>query len=256
MDLGLTDRVYVMTGASRGLGLATARVAVAEGARVVLVARPSDALDAARDELGAAAAILPGDLAEEGVSRRAVSIAMDEFGRIDGALLSVGGPPPGSVLTTTDEQWRSAFESVFLGCVRAARDVVDGIVAAGTQEQGAIAWVLSTSAVEPITGLTSSNGLRPGLAMLVKDLSNEVGPTGIRVNGLMPSRVATDRLKIIDANSEDAAAQRARIEALIPLRRYGTPEEFGRVATFVLSPAASYVTGTLIAVDGGMKRQP
>lgn len=256
MDLQLDERVYVLTGASRGLGLATARALVAEGARVILVARPSDALDAAVAELGSAALALPGDLAEEGVTTAAVELATDRFGRLDGALLSVGGPPSGSVLSTTDAQWRGAFESVFLGSIRAARDVCAGIVATDRAEEGSIAWVLSTTAIEVFTGLSMSNGYRPGLAMLVKDLSNEVGPAGIRVNGLLPGRIATDRIAQFDAATGNAAAARATASASIPLRRYGEPDEFGRVAAFVLSPAASYVTGTLIRIDGGITRQP
>lgn len=256
MDLQLAERVYLLTGASRGLGLATARVLVAEGARVVIVARPSDALDSAAAELGSAALALPGDLAEEGITAAAVDLAIERFGRIDGALLSVGGPPPGSVLSTTDDQWRGAFESVFLGSIRAARDVCRGIAATDRAALGSLAWVLSTSAIEAINGLSTSNGLRPGLAMLVKDLGNEVGPTGIRVNGLLPGRIATDRIAQLDAATGDVALARSTASASIPLGRYGEPEEFARVAAFVLSPAASYVTGTLIRIDGGITRQP
>lgn len=256
MDLNVAERAYILTGASRGLGLATARVLVAEGARVVLVARPSSALDDAVAELGSAAVSFAGDIAEDGVTAAAVELAMERFGRLDGALLSVGGPPPGSVLSTTDEQWRASFESVFLGSIRAARDVCAGILATDRAVHGSLAWVLSTSAVQVFTGLSTSNGYRPGLAMLVKDLGDEVGPSGIRVNGLLPGRIATDRVAAIDAASGDADAARAKASASIPLRRYGEPEEFGRVAAFVLSPAASYITGTLIRIDGGITRQP
>src|SRR6187551_3033089 len=111
MDLDLNERVYVLTGASKGLGLATARILTAEGARVVIVARPSSALDDAVAELGSSAIAFPGDVSDDGVSAAAVELAVERFGRVDGALLSVGGPPPGSVLSTTDEQWRGAFES-------------------------------------------------------------------------------------------------------------------------------------------------
>jgi len=256
MDLDLIDRVYVMTGASRGLGLSTAKVLVAEGARVVLVARPSEALDEAVAELGSSAVALASDLADEQTPARAVQQAMTTFGRLDGALLSVGGPPAGSVLTTTDEQWRGAFESVFLGSIRAAREICAGITAADCAKNGSIAWVLSTSAIEVFTGLSTSNGFRPGLAMLVKDLGNEVGPSGIRVNGLLPGRIATDRLASMDAASGDPVGARARASALIPLGRYGEPVEFARVAAFILSPAASYVTGSLVRIDGGVTRQP
>ncbi len=254
MDLGLSGRVYVVSGGSRGLGFATARALVDEGARVVLIARGADEVSAAVNELGDAAAGMAADLSDHRTAPDAVDLAMNRFGGLDGGLISVGGPPAGTPLTTTDDQWRSAFESVFLGSMRLARTLCEGISAAGTAATGSIAWVLSTSAVEVFPGLTTSNGLRPGLAMLVKDLADEVGPSGIRVNGLLPGRIATDRLATLDAATGDAQAARAANSTRIPLRRYGEPEEFGRVAAFVLSPAASYLTGGLIKVDGGATR--
>jgi 3-oxoacyl-[acyl-carrier protein] reductase len=256
MDLGIRDHAYVVSGGSTGLGLATARVLVDEGARVVLVARDRERLAAAVSSLGGAAVGLPADLASASTAAEAVGLAESSFGRLDGGLISVGGPPAGSPLTTTDEQWRQAFESVFLGSLRLARALCDGIVRTGRSSTGSIAWVLSTSAVEVFPGLTTSNGLRPGLAMVVKDLADEVGPSGIRVNGLLPGRIATDRLAALDAATGDPDASRARASAAIPLRRYGRPEEFGRTAAFVLSPAASYLTGGLIRVDGGSTRHP
>jgi 3-oxoacyl-[acyl-carrier protein] reductase len=119
-----------------------------------------------------------------------------------------------------------------------------------------IAIVLSSSAVQVLSGITISNGLRPGLAMLVTDLADEVGPKDVRVNGLLPGRFDTERVRELDALSGDADQNRARLSAGIPLRRYGHAEEFAQVATFLLSPAASYVTGTVIAVDGGSTRVP
>ncbi len=256
MDLGLSGRVYVVSGGSRGLGRATAQVLVDEGASVVVLARSADDVDAAVSELGSSAAGIVADLADPGTAALAVTVAVERFGHLDGGLISVGGPSGGSVLTTTDDQWRAAFDSVFLGSIRLARALCEGISATGRARTGSLAWVLSSSAVEVIPGLTTSNGLRPGLAMVVKDLADEVGPAGIRVNGLLPGRIATDRIATLDAGTGDADRARERQEAGIPLRRYGEPEEFGRVAAFVLSPAASYLTGGLIRVDGGAIRHP
>lgn len=256
MDLGLTDHVFVVSGGSTGLGFATARVLVDEGARVVVVARDEERLSTALARLGEAAVGLAADLAAPTTAADAVGLAVSTFGRLDGGLISVGGPPAGSPLTTTDDQWRQAFDAVFLGSLRLARALCAGITETGRASTGAIAWVLSTSAVEVFPGLTTSNGLRPGLAMLVKDLADEVGPSGIRVNGLLPGRIATDRLAALDEATGDPAAARARASAAIPLRRYGVPEEFGRVAAFVLSPAASYLTGGLLRIDGGSTRHP
>lgn len=252
MDLGLEGRVYVVSGGSRGLGRATAEALVAEGARVVVLARDADTVAAAVSTLGERAVGLAADLGDPSTADRAVARARESFGRVDGGLISVGGPPPGSVLGTTDEQWRSAFESVFLGSVRLARTLCSAVIADG--HDGAVAWVLSTSALEVFPGLSTSNGMRPGLAMLVKDLADEVGPAGVRVMGLLPGRIATDRLAMLDASTGDAEAARSRASATIPLRRYGDPSEFGRTAAFVLSPAASYLTGSLIRVDGGSTR--
>jgi 3-oxoacyl-[acyl-carrier protein] reductase len=251
MDLGLAERTYVVSAASGGLGRAAAEQLVAEGARVVLVARRAQVLDQVVRSLGADRAVaVAADLAQPTTAEAACTRALAAFGRLDGALISVGGPPAGSVLGTSEEQWRSAFDSVFLAGLRLA----DAVVRHGTGQDMALAWVLSTSVKTPIGGLAASNGLRPGLAMLVKQLADELGPDGTRVVGLLPGRVATERLQHLDSLSDDPDAARARAEAAIPLRRSGRPDEFGRVAAFVLSPAASYLTGSMIAVDGGALR--
>jgi 3-oxoacyl-[acyl-carrier protein] reductase len=154
------------------------------------------------------------------------------------------------VLGTTDDQWRSAFDQVFLAALRVSR----AVVAHATAPDLALAWVLSTSVRSPLPGLATSNGLRPGLGMLVKQLADELGPTGGRVVGLLPGRVETERTRALDAADADPVAARAAREAAIPLRRYGAPEELARVAAFVLSPAASYLTGCVVPVDGGALR--
>ena len=251
MDLGLTDRAFVVTAASSGLGRAAAQQLVAEGGRVVLVARRAELLAEAVSQMGPDRAVaLAADLTDASTAETACALALDAFGRLDGALVSVGGPPAGSVLETSEEQWRAAFESVFLGALRVSRAVVRH----GTAPDLCIAWVLSTSVKTPIPGLAASNGLRPGLGMLVKQLADELGPQGTRVVGLMPGAIDTERARYLDSLKDDPVAARAKMEAFIPLRRYGQPEEFGRVAAFVLSPAASYLTGSVIPVEGGAQR--
>ena len=252
MDLGLDDRVFVVTGGSRGLGRATAQVLVAEGARVVIASRDADQLSQVASELGGPeqAFGVPTDLADPGAEERLVAAAVARFGRLDGALISSGGPPAGSVMTTTDDLWRSAFESVFLGPVRVAKAVANAVSDSG----GALSFVLSSSAREPIPGLALSNGLRPGLAGVVKDLADELAPRGVRVNGLMPGRITTDRTLELDAKAGRGDSARRRQEAAIPMGRYGDPIEFGTLAAFTLSAAASYLTGALIPIDGGSRR--
>ena len=248
MDLGLKNRVYVVTGATRGLGNAAARELVADGAKVVVTGRDEKRVAEAAEALGPNALGVAVDNADPEAATRLIAAARDAFGGFDGVLVSVGGPPPGFVADNSDEQWEAAFQSVFLGAVRLAR-----ASAAELEAGGVIGFVLSGSVHEPIPGLTISNGLRPGLAGFAKSLSDELGPRGIRVVGLLPARIDTDRVRELDGLSADPEATRVANEARIPLRRYGRPEEFGRTAAFLLSPAASYLTGVMVPVDGGMR---
>jgi len=251
MDLGLGGRGYLLTGASRGLGFATARALVDDGARVLISSRSADGVASAAESLGGppSAFGLAADLADPDTAERLVTEAQDRLGAIDGVLISVGGPTPGTVLSSSEQDWRDGVDNVLLGPLRLVKALVPHL-----GDGAAIGFVLSTSVRQPIGHLAISNGLRPGLAMTAKALADELGPRGIRVVGLMPGTVATDRITEIEAASGDAAAMRSRTEAGIPLRRVGRPEEFGRVAAFLLSPAASYVSGAMIPVDGGALR--
>lgn len=245
MDLGLAGKRFLVTGGSRGLGRASVETLVAEGAQVLISARDASRVQAAAQEIGCRG--VAADNADPTTAARLVVATVEAYGGIDGALISVGGPPAGSALSLSDEQWHDAFDSVFLGTVRLCRAVVDAL----PPEGGSLVLVLSTSVKSPVAGLASSNGLRPGLAMLAKTMADELGPQGVRVNCLLPGRVDTDRVRQLDGPDP---AVRERLVGTIPLRRYGRPEEFGRVAAFLLSPAASYLSGVALPVDGGLTR--
>ncbi len=250
MDLGLRDRVYIVSGGSRGLGRATAQALVAEGAKVVVSSRSTDTLDTTVRGLGDAQAVgVAADNTDADTPGRLLSAARDAFGRLDGALVSVGGPPAGPVIGRTDEEWRRYFDSIFLGGLRLATAVAERL-----EPGGAIGFVLSTSVKQPIANLGMSNALRPALAMAAKTMADELGPRGIRVFGLLPGRIGTDRVHELDAATDDPAQTRRGHLATIPLGRYGRPEEFGAVATFLLSPVAGYVTGVMLPIDGGITR--
>jgi 3-oxoacyl-[acyl-carrier protein] reductase len=253
MDLGLSGRVYVLTGASRGLGFATARCLVDDGAKVVVSARDPGTVADAVERLGgpASAAGVPADLTAAETPDLLLDTARSAFGRFDGALISVGGPPRGTAASITDDQWRASFETVFLGAVRTAR-----VFGAALSSGGVVGFVLSSTARSPVDDLGISNALRPGLAGAAKDMADEWAPRGVRVISLLPGRILTDRNRELMAASGDAAAAQAEAAAAIPLRRMGEPEEFGRVAAFALSPAAGYLTGVSIPVDGGLLRTP
>jgi 3-oxoacyl-[acyl-carrier protein] reductase len=269
MDLNLRDRVYIVTGGARGLGFAAADALLAEGARVLLSGPHEESAAAAVARLTADSggedrvSWVVADNADAGTPELLVAAAEDRYGRLDGALVSVGGTPIGSVATTPDAAWRSAFEEVFLGAVRIARVLGDYLAekrgAGGASERvagtsGSLVFVLASSVRVPLAELAVSNGLFPGLAGVVKMLAEELGPSGTRVNAILPVRIATERVRQLDALSGDPDAVRARKSQDIPLRRYGEPAEFGHMAAFLLSPAASYTTGAMIPVDGGSIR--
>jgi 3-oxoacyl-[acyl-carrier protein] reductase len=246
MDLHVRGRSYLVTGASRGLGYAVAAALVEDGARVTISARHPEALASATATLGADSAWFAADNADDTAAEKAVAAAVTHggTGKLDGMLISVGGPSPSTALDTSDTSWRSAFESLFVGALRFVRAAVP-VMDAGSS----IGFVLSSSVRNPIPGLAASNAIRPALAMTAKTLSDELGPRGIRVVGFVPGQILTERTLELSALHPPSNAGSA-----IPLGRLGDPAEFGRVVAFVLSPAASYVTGCVIPIDGGLMR--
>lgn len=254
MDLGLAGARALVGGGSGGLGGAVTSALVAEGARVALAARPGNRLDAAVARLGADAVAAPADLATSDGPGAAVTAAVDAFGGLDLLLVNSGGPPPGTFDELDEATWQRAIDGTLWSSLRLIRAALPHLRAS---DRPAILVILSSSAREPIEGLTTSNLIRPGLVGLIKSLVPEIVP--VRINGLAPGRIATDRIAQLDAaraasTGEPLEQVRAATVAKIPMGRYGEPAELGRVAAFLLSPAASYVTGAIVSVDGGMVR--
>jgi 3-oxoacyl-[acyl-carrier protein] reductase len=251
VELHLEDKAFVVGGASSGLGKAVAEQLVAEGARVLLVARNEDTLEEVVNELGELAHPCPANVSETSGVDKVAAIAVDRFGTLDGVLVNAGGPPFGPALELDDEQWLDAFRLLIGGPVRLLRTLVPQM-----NEGASVLFITSSSVREPIENLDSSNVLRPGVAALVKCLSRELGPS-IRVNSMAPGRIDTARSRSLDAaRATDAGIspeeQRRNASEGIPLGRYGESEELGRAAAFLLSPAASYITGVSLQVDGGL----
>ena len=203
MDLGLRDRAYVVTGGTKGLGFATAQRLVDDGAKVVVSSRSQDSVDTALSKLGDGARGLAADNADAQTPTRLVELARGEFGRLDGALISVGGPPGTSPPQASEQQWHDAFESVFLGVIRMTQALLPHL-----GEGTAIGLVLSTSVKSPVPGIEISSGLRPGLAMWAKHLADDIGERGIRVFSLMPGRILTDRMTHLMPDEADDATGR------------------------------------------------
>ena len=241
MDLGLEGRTAIVSGASSGIGLATAEALAAEGANVTMFARRRDLLGREADRIGALA--VRGDVTSPRDLETVVERTLEAFGGIDILVWNGGGPPPATALETTPQTLEEAFDLLLLPAVR----LVDLCLSHLTQSPaGRILFFTSIAVKEPVDHLALTNAVRPGLTGWAKSLSRELGPRGITVNCLAPGRIETARLAQLypDGPSE------ADLEA-IPLGRWGTPQEFGDVACFLASDRARYVTGTTLLVDGG-----
>jgi 3-oxoacyl-[acyl-carrier protein] reductase len=244
MDLGLDGRTAIVCGATSGMGLAIAEALAAEGASVAMFGRRRELLEREAERIGALA--VRGDLTDPQSLEALVATTLEAFGGVDVLLLNGGGPPPGPALGITAEQVEDAVGLLLLPHVRLVELCLPHLRASG---RGRIVAIESTSVKEPIANLALSNAVRPGVVGWLRTLSREIGAEGITVNTIAPGRIDTDRFRAVWPDGLSDADRE-----LISLRRVGTAREVAAVACFLASDAAAYVTGTTIAVDGGLTR--
>ena len=244
MDLGLRGRTAIVCGASAGMGLSAAESLAAEGANVAMFGRRRELLELEAERLGALA--VRGDLTVPGDLERLVERTLEAFGGIDVLVNNGGGPPRTAALDLTDRSIEEAVELLLLSAVRLTNLCLPHLRTSG---HGRVITITSSSVREPIDNLALSNAIRPGVIGWANTLAREVGPDGVTVNSIAPGRIETERLvEVYPDGPTDADL------LPIPLRRFGRPREVGDVICFLASDQASYVTGTVIPIDGGLTR--
>lgn len=249
MDLQLRDRVAIVTGASRGIGLAASGALTRAGARLVMVARDAETLKASASSLARDTQVevvtVAADVAQAGAAERIVEAAVSRFGRVDILVSNAGGRVAGSIESTSEEVWRSNLDLNLFALVRLGRLLVPRFK---EQQWGRIIAVAALSVRLPRPGQIVSNASRVAMLAVCKTLAQEVAAFGTTVNCVCPGRIRTSQIQ--RAMSEEDIARVAATE--IPARRFGEPEEVGDLIAFLASPRAAYITGNAITVDGGL----
>jgi 3-oxoacyl-[acyl-carrier protein] reductase len=259
VNTGIEGRVAIVTGASRGIGYASAKALALEGVKVLMIARDSDVLSAAAEELKAAGGdvgILSGDVADASLPRRAVEVCLNSWGSLDILVNNAGGPPMGTFGEHDAEAWRQALETNLLSVVRFCKEAV---AVMREQRWGRITSVSSTVAKEPTPAMVLSATARAGLSAFSKAVAVELAPFNVSVNVVCPGGVLTDRL--IDLlNTRGEREGRAYDELLeeaqasIPAGRFASADEIAQLILFLSSEAAGYVTGVSLSIDGGLTK--
>jgi len=256
MDLGLQGKRALVCASSKGLGLACAQALWREGATVTLSGRDGESLDSALSGFPERAFAVRADVATKDGCERLVSEAERQMGGTDILINNSGGPRAGLFEELADDTWQDGFEATLINVVRCIRLVIPGMKERGW---GRILTITSSSAREPIPGLTISNALRPAVFGLTADLCRDLASSGITINCIAPGRYETDRLAHLferraTASGRTIDEEAALSRAEVPLGRHGEVSELGNAAAFLCSDAASYITGTHLFVDGGLTR--
>ncbi|NPV86044.1 MAG: SDR family oxidoreductase [Anaerolineae bacterium] len=258
MDLKLKDKIALVTGASRGLGYATAHTLAAEGAKIALNSRDPQKLNKAAQQIalktGADVYPLPGDVSHPNIPAQIIQQTVSHYGGLDILIANAGGPPTGPFETFDDDTWQKAVELCFLSQVRLIRAALPFL---RKSSSAAVLTVTSIAVKQPVPNLILSNSIRSATAGLTKSLALELGHEGIRFNSILPGWTETER--VIDLMQYRAKTNNTTVEEEIkkqaqdsPFKRLAQPQEFANVAAFLVSPAASYITGIMLSVDGGM----
>jgi 3-oxoacyl-[acyl-carrier protein] reductase len=251
MDLGLNNARVLVTAASRGLGFAVAKALVGEGVNVTISSRNEESLRKATRALGKNADYIQADVSRlDDIKKLAQEIGTASR-HLDGLFVNSGGPPLGRFTSLSDSDWRSSLDLTLMSAVWLTRELLPLL---RRSKSPSILYSTSISVKQPLDNLLLSNSIRAAVVGMMRTLASEIGPDGIRVNAVCPGYIHTERIEQILSGSEDRTDAMKAMTRSVPLGRIGMPEEFGRVCAFMLSPAASYIHGALLLVDGGFYR--
>ncbi|PNX52682.1 MAG: hypothetical protein BV458_08350 [Thermoplasmata archaeon M9B2D] len=250
MNLQLDDRNFLVTAASRGLGFGVAKALLGENANVIICGRNEKSLQDATASLGDKCQYFVSDVSRPTDITALLDFTSEQTSKLDGVFVNAGGPPPGTFDEISDDDWLKGFNLTLMSAIRLTREAIPLLK---KSDAASILYSTSISVKQPIDNLLLSNSLRPAVIGMMRTLSEEIGPEGIRINAVCPGYIHTERVEqLMTAAKAKGAPTDKEIVQRIPLGRMGTPDEFGSVCAFLLSPLASYIHGALLLVDGGL----